>query len=77
LHIELDKKRGDPSLFSVYNDGEKKNKKKEVTSVAIITQKKLFVWKEIEDLGDLERLYLVLNYLPDEKLMLCVGRREG
>lgn len=37
--------------------------------MAIITQKKLFGWKEIEDLGDLERLYLVLNYLPDEKLM--------
>jgi hypothetical protein len=37
--------------------------------MAIIAQKKLFGWKEIEDLGDLERLYLVLNYLPDEKLM--------
>ncbi len=37
--------------------------------MAIITQKKLFGWKEIEDLGDLERLFLVLNYLPDEKLM--------
>jgi hypothetical protein len=37
--------------------------------MAIIAQKKLFGWKEIEDLGDLERLNLVLNYLPDEKLM--------
>ena len=37
--------------------------------MAIITQKKLFGWKEVEELGDLERLYLVLNYLPDEKLM--------
>jgi hypothetical protein len=30
--------------------------------MAIIAQKKLFGWKESEDLGDLERLYLVLNY---------------
>ncbi|KPJ89112.1 MAG: transposase [Spirochaetes bacterium DG_61] len=37
--------------------------------MAIILQKKLFRWKEIEDLGDLERFYLVLKYLPDEKLM--------
>lgn len=37
--------------------------------MAIIPQKKLFGWKEIEDLGDLERFSLVLKYLPDEKLM--------
>ena len=37
--------------------------------VAIIEQKQLFGWKEIEFLGDLERLYLVLNNLPDEELM--------
>jgi len=29
--------------------------------VAIIEQKELFGWKEIEILGDLERLYLVLK----------------
>ncbi len=37
--------------------------------MAIIAQKKLFGWENIEELGDLERLYLVLKYLPDEKLM--------
>ncbi len=37
--------------------------------MAIIAQKKLFGWKEIEDLGDLERLDIVLKYMPDEKLM--------
>jgi len=37
--------------------------------MAIIAQNKLFWWKEIEDLGDLERLNLVLNNLPDEELM--------
>ena len=45
--------------------------------MAIIPHKKLFRWKEIEDLGDLERLYLVLKYLPDEKLMrILEGERD-
>ncbi len=37
--------------------------------MAIIPQKQLFSWKEIENLGDLSRLRLVLDYLPDEPLM--------
>jgi len=37
--------------------------------MAIIYQQSLFSWKEIENLGDLERLQLVINNLPDEKLM--------
>jgi hypothetical protein len=37
--------------------------------MAIIAQKRLFGWEEIEDLGDLQRLQLVLQYLPDEGLM--------
>ncbi|MBN2324766.1 MAG: transposase [Spirochaetes bacterium] len=37
--------------------------------MAIIAQKRLFGWKEIEGLGDLQRLELVLEYLPDEGLM--------
>ena len=37
--------------------------------MATIQQKQLFVWQDIENLGDLERLFLVLNYLPDEKLV--------
>lgn len=37
--------------------------------MAIIPQKRLFGWEEIEELGDLERLRLVLEYMPDEKLM--------
>ncbi len=37
--------------------------------MAIIAQKRLFGWKEIEELGDLERLQLVLQYMPDEELM--------
>jgi hypothetical protein len=37
--------------------------------MAIIPQLKLFGWEEIEELGDLERLRLVLEYMPDEELM--------
>ena len=37
--------------------------------MAIISQLRIFGWEEIEELGDLERLRLVLEYMPDEKLM--------
>ena len=45
--------------------------------MAIIPQKGLFSWKEIEALGDLERLRLVLEYLPDEPLMQALERDRG
>jgi len=44
--------------------------------MAIIAQKKLIGWKEIEDLGDLERLNLVLKYLPDEELMVVMEKER-
>ena len=37
--------------------------------MAILHQKQLFVWSDIEELGDLERLKLILETLPDENLM--------
>ena len=37
--------------------------------MAIIPQQTLFVWSEIKELGDLERLKLVLEYMPDGELM--------
>ena len=37
--------------------------------MAIIAQKNLFDWKKIEKLPDLKRFELVLNNIPDEKLM--------
>ncbi len=37
--------------------------------MAIMPQKGLFSWEEIDVLGDLELLQLVLNYLPDKQLM--------
>lgn len=37
--------------------------------MAIIAQQTIFVWSEVEELGDLERLRLVIEYMPDEELM--------
>ena len=37
--------------------------------MAIITERSLFGWKDVEELGDLQRLHLVLKYLPDGELM--------
>lgn len=37
--------------------------------MAIIHDQELFSWKDLENLGDLERLKLVLDNIPDEKLM--------
>ena len=45
--------------------------------MAIIPQKQLFAWEEVEALGDLERLRLVLDHLPDEPLMRTLERRRG
>jgi len=45
--------------------------------MAIIAQKKLFGWKEIEELGDLDRLRLVLQWLPDEPLMQALEHKRG
>jgi hypothetical protein len=76
LYIELNKKRGDTPLFSVYNDGGTKQKGGGHL-MAIIIQKKLFGWKEIEKLGDLERFLLVIKYMPDEKLMRVLEEERG
>ena len=45
--------------------------------MAIIPQQTLFVWSEIENLGDLERLRLVLEYMPDEELMQELEKARG
>lgn len=45
--------------------------------MAIIPQQTLFVWSEIENLGDLERLRLVLEYMPDEQLMQILEKERG
>jgi len=45
--------------------------------MAMIPQGRLFVWEEIENLGDLDRLALVLKALPDEALMRALERARG
>ncbi|HHY66599.1 MAG TPA: transposase [Alicyclobacillus sp.] len=45
--------------------------------MAIIPQLELFSWEEIEPLGDLERLRLVLEHLPDEALMAQLEKSRG
>ncbi len=45
--------------------------------MAIIPQSFLFGWQEIDELGDLERLLLVINHLPDEELMQKLERERG
>lgn len=45
--------------------------------MAIIPQKQIFGWQEIDELGDLQRLLLVLNHLPDEELMKKLEQERG
>ena len=47
--------------------------------MAIIPQITIFEWAEIENLGDLERLKLVLENLPNEDLMVTLenDRKNG
>lgn len=45
--------------------------------MARIAQQSLFHWQEIEELGDLERLRLLLDNLPDESLMCELEKRRG
>lgn len=50
-----------------------------IVHMAIIPQTNLFSWEnDIEILGDLERVVLVMETLPDEELMQRLERkREG
>jgi hypothetical protein len=45
--------------------------------MAVIEQRQLFGWSDIEVLGDLERLDLLLRYLPDRKLVATLERERG
>jgi hypothetical protein len=45
--------------------------------MAIIPQVSMFVWSEIEELGDLERLRLVMEYMPDESFMRKLEAERG
>ena len=45
--------------------------------MAIIPQQTFFVWNDLNELGDLERLQLVLDYMPDEQLMQDLEHERG
>ncbi len=48
--------------------------------MAIIAQQTLFVWDEIENIeniGDIERLKLVIEYMPDEERMKASEESRG
>lgn len=45
--------------------------------MAIISKRYLFSWKDFEELGDLERLQLIQNNMPDEMLMQTLERIRG
>lgn len=45
--------------------------------MAIIPQKSLFGWKDVENLGDLCRLQYVIDSLPDEALMRKLEKERG
>jgi len=45
--------------------------------MAIIQQIELFSWKDVENLGDLEKLKLVFERLPDEYLMIQLKKLRG
>ena len=45
--------------------------------MASITENWLFCWRDIENLDDLKRLRLVLENLPDERLMKLLEKQRG
>ena len=45
--------------------------------MALIAQPFLFGWEEIDAASDLDRLRLVINVLPDEKLVSYLEQRRG
>lgn len=45
--------------------------------MAIIAQTRLFCWEDVENLGELKRLRLVLEALPDEGLMRLLESERG
>lgn len=45
--------------------------------MATVYLKSLFSWKDIKELGDLERLQLVIEHLPDQKLISILQRQRG
>lgn len=45
--------------------------------MASMAQKPLFCWEDINELGDLKRLQLVMTYIDDEELMVELEKERG
>jgi len=46
--------------------------------MAVISQKHLFSWEQFSGTGDIERLNMVLEVIPDEELMqILEAERKG
>ena len=43
----------------------------------MLAQSALFEWDDVEDIGDLVRLRLVFEHLPDESLMCALEAHRG
>ncbi len=54
-----------------------KTLKEGIPTMAIIPQQTFFMWNDLNELGDLERLQLVLDYMPDEQLMQNLEHERG
>ena len=72
LSVSLEKR---PLIW--YNVFDENKPKKGKCFMAIITQKSLFDYTEIEELGDLERLDLAMEGIDDEKLMQKLETKRG
>jgi hypothetical protein len=56
----------------------KKQTRKELAPMAKIIQQKIFRWEDVEASGELERLKMVLEVMPDEELMKALeAERKG
>jgi hypothetical protein len=44
--------------------------------MSIVAQQQLFSWQDVKNIGDLERLLLVLKYLPDEELITTLFKLQ-
>jgi hypothetical protein len=45
--------------------------------MAIINEKELFVWSDLEISTDLSRISSILAVIPDEKLMVFLEKKRG
>ena len=74
LKIDPHNKKGDDPSMSKYLLS-RQIQTERVSPMAIIPQK-LFGWEDVEELGDLERLVLILETLPDEKLVRAMEQER-